>query len=106
MFKLSRAVLAVAVFAFALVAVTQSASAQFKPGQCGGFFGKICTDPNQYCSFKSQCGFGDVMGQCMTKPARCPKIRMPVCGCNGTTYANDCLRRQAGTSLRSRGACG
>jgi hypothetical protein len=104
--KFSRALLAIAVFAFALTALTQSASAQFKPGQCGGFFGRVCPQPTQYCSFKFQCGFGDIMGQCLTKPAHCSKIRRPVCGCDGKTYANDCLRQQAGTSLKSRGACG
>ena len=44
-------------------------------------------------------------GFCLTRPAACPDIIEPVCGCNGTTYGNDCLRQQAGTPLDYAGAC-
>lgn len=107
MLRMSRAILAAALLALAFVAATGDAFAQKRSAaQCGGFRGIICTGPNQYCSFKFQCGHGDMMGTCMTKPTNCPKIGTPVCGCDGKTYANDCLRQKAGTSLKSRGACG
>jgi hypothetical protein len=106
MTRFTRFTLALAVMAIALVALVGSASAQKKPGQqCGGFFGLPCA-MNEYCNFKpGTCGFADMLGQCTATPKRCPRIRLPVCGCDGKTYANDCLRQQARTSLRSKGAC-
>jgi len=107
MFKLSRAIVVIAVFAFALVAASADAFAQKKPAQqCGGFIGITC-GAGQFCQFKPySCGFGDLMGQCTRKPVVCPRIYRPVCGCNGKTYANDCERQRAGTSLRAPGKCG
>jgi predicted transglutaminase-like cysteine proteinase len=108
MFKLTRVAVAIAVFAFALVAVTGSALAQkqSKPGQqCGGIIGITCGH-GQFCQFKPYtCGVADMFGQCTRRPVICPRIFHPVCGCNGKTYANDCERQKAGTSLRAPGKC-
>ncbi len=105
MSRVARFTIAFAVLALALGAFAGSAFAQKKPGQqCGGFFGLTCP-ANEFCQFKAACGFGDIMGTCTAVPKRCPRIRLPVCGCDGKTYANDCLRQQARTTLKSKGAC-
>lgn len=36
----------------------------------------------------------------------CPKIMKPVCGCDGKTYNNACLARNAGLTLWKPGKCG
>ena len=75
---------------------------------CGGFAGLQC-GANSFCSFKpGQCGWFDMTGVCEVKPRFCPQVTGPalqVCGCNGQTFGNDCMRRQAGVSLAHKGAC-
>lgn len=48
-----------------------------------------------------------VMGECAPPPLFfCPPDPAPVCGCDGVTYWNDCVRRQAGAQLEATGECG
>jgi Kazal-type serine protease inhibitor-like protein len=76
------------------------------PGQfCGGIFGVKC-DKGLFCQFPAPyCGAFDRSGTCTRIPRICPRIFKPVCGCNGKTYANDCVRQAAGVSLRHPGKC-
>ncbi|MBI5479962.1 MAG: hypothetical protein HY906_13940, partial [Deltaproteobacteria bacterium] len=71
---------------------------------CGGLAGTAC-DPGQVCDLNG-CGT-DVVGVCVSKPATCTGSFAPVCGCDGTTYGNDCLRLQAAgaAALTHAGAC-
>jgi hypothetical protein len=76
--------------------------------QCGGFFGLPC-DAGEFCQFKpGTCGRFDMFGVCAKMPRFCPQVtsrKLQVCGCNGQTFGNDCMRRQAGASLAHRGKC-
>ena len=80
----------------------------------------VCPRPTaaacQPCNADSDCGPGAFCecrgasctktgGVCRPQPQVCPDIVAPVCGCDGTTYANDCLRQQAGACRLHAGAC-
>lgn len=48
---------------------------------------------------------GDASGVCERRPAVCGAQAAPVCGCDGITYFNDCLRRTSGVSAAIPGEC-
>ena len=82
------------------------ASAAAKQGQtCGGFIGIQCSG-KEFCQFPPpRCGAFDMTGQCTRVPVICPRIFRPVCGCDGKTYSNDCVRQAARVSKRHDGRC-
>jgi len=45
------------------------------------------------------------MGACEARPVFCDPDPVPVCGCDGVTYWNDCYRRQFGVASSTPGEC-
>ncbi len=45
------------------------------------------------------------LGKCATRPPVCDPAPAPVCGCDGITYWNDCLRRAFGVTAATLGEC-
>ena len=45
-------------------------------------------------------------GTCESRPTVCSAEELPVCGCDGVSYFNDCLRRANGVPSSTQGECG
>jgi len=75
------------------------------PDLCGGFAGIACSD-GEYCEYpEGLCGIFDQFGTCTPMPQGCGDVWLPVCGCDGKTYGNDCERQSAGAQKAYAGEC-
>ena len=71
---------------------------------CGGIAGIPCNN-GEFCKLPlGACGC-DHMGVCVPIPTDCPAVWVPVCGCDGVTYGNECEADKAGVTIRHLGEC-
>jgi hypothetical protein len=70
---------------------------------CGGTNDTLC-DLGMVCD-RTGCGTPPPPGVCVTPPATCTSTYAPVCGCDGKTYPNDCVRLRSDVPLDHPGVC-
>lgn len=91
---------------FVLAMLFAPAGASATPGAtCGGFIGNVLCGKGEFCQQAAGVCSPFLPGACTKIPQICTRIFRPVCGCNGKTYANDCVRMHAGVSKRHDGRC-
>jgi hypothetical protein len=72
---------------------------------CGAVGGDACR-ADEYCDVSvGACGTAAVDGMCKHVDEMCMDRYKPVCGCDGKTYANDCIRLRARVAVDHGGAC-
>jgi hypothetical protein len=73
---------------------------------CGGWSGPTCS-AYEYCAYRgiNECGIEDGGAICQPRPKACDTIYAPVCGCDGTTYSNECEANAAGSGVYAYKAC-
>jgi len=90
-----------------LMGGVDAAGAVSMGGRCGPILNGLC-DPGLFCNrLADTCNQIGGTGICVPIPAVCPKLKslLPVCGCNGTNYANDCERIKALQQKAHDGPC-
>ncbi len=97
--------------AFALYAALFRPAAAVVGAECGGFVGMSLCGRGEWCEHPPGICALQAPGRCAKAPVICAlskkssNLFLPVCGCDGKTYANDCLRMRAMVSKAHDGRC-
>lgn len=100
-----RKLLMIAIICAASLVGAGTADAAKQGQMCGGIAGIQC-DAGLWCQMPTgQCAIPDGAGTCAKAPEICNQVFLPVCGCNGRTFSNDCERQMSKVSKAHDGRC-
>ena len=81
-------------------------STKKKTKSCSILDRSSCPKDSEFCELpQGSCQKPSQQGLCQKKSVFCPMLYKPVCGCDGKTYSNNCLRQSAGVSEKHDGVC-
>lgn len=100
-----RPMLCAAVAVAAIISGARAVQGAGEGVRCGGGAQTRC-DGALWCDPRpGRCASPHPRGRCVVVPQVCTMIYQPVCGCDGNTYANDCIRRSNRVGRKHNGAC-
>ncbi len=89
-----------------LFALASGPVAAAKLGEACDGIAAIQCDAGLWCEHPAgQCKVADGAGLCAKVPEVCTQDYEPVCGCDGETYGNDCMRQAVKVQLDHIGEC-
>ena len=92
-------------FALADVAAAQVSRIRREGQMCGGIAGFQC-EKGLWCDPQpGLCRGADIAGICVADAEMCTLVYLPVCGCDGRSYGNDCERRRVKVAKDHDGEC-
>ncbi len=84
---------------------TAQSSSEKEPLVCGGVNNTPCGS-GWFCEKPAGvCDGTDTLGECVEKHEVCTREFRPVCGCDGKSYGNDCVRIGNGVLKKHDGEC-
>jgi len=62
--------------------------------------------PSEWCDLGGYCpNVLTKQGMCKPRPAQCPDLYAPTCGCDGTVYSSPCDAQSSGIDANKQGGC-